>query len=58
MGARMNTAGILTNETDMQGYSCQMLGDLSCEHGEPACSGQIRHHGDRYIDISRVVVSW
>ena len=55
MGARMNTAGILTNETDMQGYSCQMLGDLSCEHGEPACSGQSSHHGDRYLELLYLV---
>ena len=44
MGANMDVDGILVNDTDMRGYSCQIIGDLECEDGEmPACSGQTLH---------------
>ena len=40
----MDVDGILVNDTDMRGYSCQIIGDLECEDGEmPACSGQTWH---------------
>ena len=41
MQANMEVDGILINDTDMRGYSCQTIGDLECDHGEmPACSGE------------------
>ena len=41
MGANMDVDGILVNDTDMKGNSCQVIGDLECDDGEmPACSGQ------------------
>ena len=49
MGSSMDTPGILDNRTDMSGYSCQMLGDLTCQDGEePNCAGntQYIHQGN------------
>ena len=41
MGSNMDVDGILVNDTDMRGYSCQVIGDLECDDGEmPACSGR------------------
>jgi len=40
MGNNMDVDGILVNDTDMKGNSCQVIGDLECDDGEmPACSG-------------------
>lgn len=49
----MDVDGILVNDTDMRGYSCQIIGDLECEDGEmPACSGQTWHRTQEYFIAS------
>ena len=40
MAGKMDTDGILLNDTDMSGNNCHVLGNLQCEGGEtPHCSG-------------------
>jgi len=36
----LNTDGILSNETELGSYNCQVIGDLQCENEQmPVCSG-------------------